>query len=154
MTIPDLPWAGGCRCGKLRFRVDQAPLMTSACHCRGCQLMSGSAYSLTVSVPSGGFAITEGKAIIGGVHGQDIRHYHCEYCLSWVYTAIEPDAGFVNVRATMLDDPHWFRPYIETQTAERLPWVTVPATRSFERFPEMTEYLALAGEFQEANGLA
>ena len=66
----DLPLEGGCRCGRVRFRVTEAPLLETVCHCRGCQQMTGSAYSTTVTVPTNGFSVTEGQAVVGGLaHG-------------------------------------------------------------------------------------
>ena len=35
---------GGCLCGKVRFRTNQAPLRTLVCHCTFCQRMTGSSY--------------------------------------------------------------------------------------------------------------
>ena len=35
---------GGCLCGKVRFRTNQAPLRTLACHCTFCQRVTGSSY--------------------------------------------------------------------------------------------------------------
>jgi hypothetical protein len=37
------------------------PLLTMACHCTGCQRMSASAFSLSVAVPSAGFAVKTGE---------------------------------------------------------------------------------------------
>ena len=54
---------------------------------------------------------------------------------------------FVNLRPTMLDDPSWFVPFIETYTDEKLPWVTTPAVHSFPQFPEMSAYEGLISEF-------
>ena len=51
-----LPWDGGCLCGQIRFRISAPPLLTAACHCAWCQKRSASAYSLTITVPTGGFA--------------------------------------------------------------------------------------------------
>lgn len=143
-----LPWDGGCRCGRLRFRVTQPPLLAMACHCTGCQSMSASAFSLSLSVPASGFEITAGDAVIGGLHGE-VRHHHCDWCKSWVFTLPPADMGFVNVRATLLDDHHWFAPYIEFFTSEKLPWAQTGAARSFARFPEMEEFPALVAEYQE-----
>ena len=42
---------------------------------------------------------------------------------------------FVNLCPTMLEDPNWFTPFIETYTSEKLPWATTPAVRGHERFP-------------------
>ena len=35
---------GGCLCGSVRFRVNQAPLRTLACHCTFCQRVTGSSF--------------------------------------------------------------------------------------------------------------
>lgn len=145
-----LPWEGGCRCGALRFEITLPPLIASVCHCRGCQLMSGSAFSTTLVIPEDGFAATAGEPVIGGLHGPDAHHKHCNYCKSWVFTTMAaPEMAFVNIRATMLDDPFWFVPFMETQTAEKLPWVVTPAVRSYERFPDVDEYETLAAEYAE-----
>ena len=35
---------GGCLCGRVRFRTNQAPTRTLACHCTFCQRMTGTSY--------------------------------------------------------------------------------------------------------------
>jgi hypothetical protein len=150
MTLPALPWTGGCRCGEIRFSITQPPLMTMACHCTGCQRMSGSAFSTSIAVPTPGFAVTQGTPVIGGLHGAQVRHHHCDRCKSWLFTRIEPDMGFVNVRATALDHAGWFVPFIETWTDEALPWATTPARYRYAGFPPADAYPALIAEFVAA----
>jgi hypothetical protein len=146
----NLPWDGGCRCGRVRLRVSAPPLVTSACHCTGCQRMSASAFSLSIAVPSSGFAVTQGEPVIGGLHG-DAHHFFCPWCMSWMFTRIEGLDDFVNLRATMLDDARWVVPFIETYTSEKLPWASTPAIRSYPRFPAIEDYPALVADFA-ANG--
>lgn len=143
-----LPWTGGCRCGRVRFAVGSPPLLTMACHCRGCQRMSASAYSLSVAVPADGFAVSEGDPVIGGLHGAT-RHYFCPHCMSWMFTRPEGIDWFVNVRATMLDDAGWFTPFMETWTGEALPWAGTPARHSYPALPPMEAYEGLLKEFAE-----
>lgn len=145
-----LPMHGGCRCGKVRFTITAPPLLTMVCHCTGCQRMTGGAYSASVAIPGPGFAVTEGETVIGGLHGDQVHHHHCDWCKSWVFTRIEPDIGFVNVRAAMLDDPSWFTPFVETYTSEAFTWAAVGAPHSFPRFPEMDAYPPLVAEFAAA----
>ena len=52
-----LPIEGHCRCGAVRMEISAPPVMTAACHCTGCQRMSGSAYSLTAMIPAEGFRV-------------------------------------------------------------------------------------------------
>lgn len=153
MPIPPFPVDGGCRCGRVRFRLSEAPWMETACHCRGCQLMSASAFSTTLIVPEAGFAVTAGETVVGGMHGDVADHHHCDWCKSWVFTRPHADLGFVNVRATLLDDATWFAPWMETQTAEKLPWAGTGADRSFPRFPEMESYQGLIAEYRAARGI-
>ncbi|HTI66223.1 MAG TPA: GFA family protein [Caulobacteraceae bacterium] len=146
-----LPQEGGCRCGQVRLRVGAPPLLTMACHCTGCQRMSSSAFSLSAAIPSEGFAVTQGEPVIGGLHGA-ARHYFCPNCMSWMFTRPEGLDWFVNLRPTMLDDPSWFSPFVETWTAEKLPWATTPAVHSFAAFPPMDAYPGLIGEYAARAG--
>ena len=148
MPIPNLPIEGGCRCGRVRLRLSEAPWSEAACHCIGCQKMTGSAFSTTIIMPSSGFALIAGDTVMGGMHGEEVHHHHCDWCKSWVFTKPAADMGFVNVRATMLDDATWFAPWMETQTAEKLPWAQTGAAVSFERFPGMDEYEGLIARYR------
>ncbi|MBS0478256.1 MAG: GFA family protein [Proteobacteria bacterium] len=147
--MPDwtLPMDGGCRCGKVRLRISKPPMMTMLCHCIGCQHMSASAFSTTIIVPTDGFAVTQGETVTGGLHGDQARHNHCDWCKSWMFTRIEPDMGFVNVRAGALDDPSWFVPFAEVYTSEALPWAIAGAPHSYEKFPPMEDYPKLIDAF-------
>jgi hypothetical protein len=129
-----LPWSGGCRCDRVRFQITAPPIGTMACHCRGCQRMSASAFSLSVLIPSAGFTVT-GDVVVGGIHGPTAKHYHCDYCKGWMFTRPTGMDQFVNVRATLLDDASWFVPFVETATSEGLPWAKTGAKHSFPNIP-------------------
>jgi hypothetical protein len=146
MSEWQLPWDGGCRCGQMRIRVSAPPLMAWACHCTGCQRMTASALSLTLTIPSEGFAITSGDPVIGGLHGPT-RHYFCPRCLSWMFTRPEGMDEIVNLRPSMLDDHEWFVPYIEVWTQEKLPWASTPAVNSFETKPKFEDYARIIEDF-------
>lgn len=147
MTKTRLPIEGSCRCGKLRIRVSQPPVMTMACHCTGCQKMSASAFSLTATIPEAGFEVIAGEPVIGGLHGTDAQHHHCDWCKSWVFTRAPVAQGFVNVRPTMLGAHDWATPFVETFTSEGLPWAKTPAKHSFREFPAIEEFGALMAEY-------
>lgn len=150
MKPPRLPLAGACRCGQVRIEVSAPPLITAACHCRGCQTMSSSAFSLTAIIPADGFRVTEGTPVIGGAHGAELHHFFCPRCMTWMFTRVEGFDGFVNVRPTLLDDHDWFVPFIETMTKEKLPWAETPARHGFEGFPPMEEFGRLMAEYAAA----
>lgn len=140
---------GGCRCGRVRFRVSGEPLITMACHCTGCQRMTASAFSLSSLYPSDAFEVTAGEAVLGGLRGA-ARHYFCPDCMSWLFTRPAGMDAFVNVRSTMFDDTRSYRPFVETYTSEKLAWATTGAVRSFASFPPEEMFPELLAEFAES----
>lgn len=143
MTV-SLPVDGACMCGQVKLRVSAPPIITMACHCKGCQKLSASAYSLTAMVPAAAFEV-EGKTQIGALHGANPYHY-CPNCLNWLYTGLS-GAPFVNVRPTMFDVPAWSTPFIESYVTEKLQWATTSARHSFAKFPEPDQYGQLMAEY-------
>ena len=71
----------------------------------------------------------------------------CPDCASWLFTRPDGMDELVNVRATLLADAAGFSPFMETWTADKLPWATTPAIHSFPGFPPMEAYPALLAEF-------
>ena len=142
-----LPREGGCLCGKVRFRITAPPLLTIACHCKGCQRLTASAFSLSAGVPADGFEVTQGDPVIGALHGEH-QHFFCDYCKSWLFNRPAGLDWFVLVRATMLDDSGGFSvPFAETASEERLPWVKTTAVHSFDGFPDVAAFGAVIEEF-------
>ena len=138
--------AGGCRCGQACSSVSGDPLITMACHCLGCQRMTGSAFSLSSLHGDDSFEIVAGEPVLGGLRG-GTRHYFCGNCMNWLFTRPEGMDAFVNIRATLLDDARSYRPFIETRTAEKLLWAVTGAAHSFERFPMAEAFPALLAQY-------
>ena len=143
----NLPIEGSCRCGEVRLRITAPPMITMACHCRGCQKMSASAFSCSAAIPSEGFEVTSGEPVIGGAHGDDTHHYHCPRCKSWLFTKPVGMDWFVNIRPTLLDDASWFFPLVETYTSTKFAWAETGAETSFEQFPPLEAYQALMDRY-------
>ncbi len=147
MNPPQSRLEGTCRCGQVRFEVSAPPVITSACHCRGCQRMASSAYSLTAIFPDTAFSVTAGEPVKGGLQGPDLDHFFCPNCKTWMFTRVAALEGLVNVRPTLLEDPAWTRPFMETMTSAKLSWVETPARYSYKGFPSPEEFGPLLEEF-------
>jgi hypothetical protein len=104
--------------------------------------MSASAFSLSLSIPADGFAVIQGEPVIGGLHGAT-RHYFCPHCMTWMFTRPEGMDWFVNLRTTMLDDPAGLAPFVETYTAEKLPFAQTGAVHAFETLPPLEAWEGL-----------
>ena len=138
--------AGACRCGQIIFEVHASPIITSACHCRGCQKMAASGFSLSALFPAESLQVTRGTPVIGGLHGPT-QHQFCSHCLSWLFTRPADNPTIISVRSSLLDQPQRYAPFIETWIREKLPWATTGATHSFERFPDPQDYGTLIAQF-------
>ena len=69
--------------------------------------------------------------------------------MTWMFTRPEGMDWFVNVRPTMLDDPSWYAPFIETWTSEKLAFAETGAPNSYEALPPMDAYEGLMKEYAE-----
>lgn len=134
-----LPLAAACMCGRVRMRINAAPLVAMACHCRGCQKLTSGPYSLTLMIPAAAFE-THGETEIGGLHRAESVHHFCAHCKNWLFTTGVAGGQFVNFRATMLDDASWVQPFIESYVTEKLPGVVSGAKFSFDQFPPPEKY--------------
>jgi hypothetical protein len=152
MSNPKYPIEGGCVCGRVRVRVSAPPLITMACHCKGCQRLSASAFSLTAMFPAAAFEVIAGETQTGALHGTS-KYAYCAHCLNWLYTA-PPGAPFVNVRPALFDIPAWSTPFIESYVSEKLPWASTPARQSFEKFPAREQYTKLLADYADWSATA
>ena len=147
MAEKTFPLKGTCRCGQTSFEISAAPLVTSACHCRGCQRMSSSAYSLSAIMAAPTFKVTSGEPVKGGLQGPEADHFFCPDCKTWMFTRIPGYDEIVNIRPTLLEDLSWSEPFIETMTSEKLPWVETPARHRYENFPPPEDFSKLMEDF-------
>jgi hypothetical protein len=53
-----LPLTGGCQCGKVRYEITEAPTLVYTCHCKDCQRLTSSAFSLGIVVAEAGFRLS------------------------------------------------------------------------------------------------
>ena len=123
----NLPQAGGCQCGKVRYEITQQPLLVYTCHCLDCQRLTGSAFSLGVVVPEGGFRLSgiEPRALQRVADsGRITTRLVCPECGSWI-TGLPRD-GLYRVRGGTLDDTSWLRPTRHIWGKRRQPWVVIP----------------------------
>lgn len=150
MALPSLPLTGACLCGAVQIRATKPPLLTLACHCRDCQKLTASAFSMTTMFPADGFTCS-GALIKGGLKSPGRDHYFCAACLNFVYSTIGVGSKRVNLRTSMLDAAPDLPPFAEIMAKDKLPWVTLPVPHSFETAPQSLDALgALMDAYADA----
>lgn len=148
MALPVPPFKGACLCGAVRLEITASPLLTLACHCRGCQKFSASAFSLTTMFPRDSVSIT-GELVQGGLGSEGKDHFFCKSCKNFVYSQIGAANDRINIRTSMLDDAASFPPFVEVMTDDKLDWVSVPVAHSYKQSPTSLEELhALMDAYQ------
>ncbi|MEN3972383.1 GFA family protein [Sphingomicrobium sp. XHP0235] len=141
-------YEGSCRCGAVRFAATGSPLVTMACHCRGCQQMTGGAFSLSSLYPWDKVEVLEGQTVRGGL-GTGPDHQHCAKCHSWLWTTPDGLEGYANVRSSQFDDAAAHRPFIEVHLSEALPGATGVAQKAFDGVPDAETFPKLFAAYAE-----
>jgi len=148
-VLPKPPFEGTCLCGSVQVSMTAPPLLTLACHCRDCQKLCASAYSLTTMFPSDSFSCS-GELIKGGLGSSGRTHYFCRSCLNFVYSQIGGADQRINLRTSVLSEAASFEPFVELMTDEKMPWADVPAVHSFSQYPEsLDELQALMDDYSK-----
>jgi hypothetical protein len=139
---PDRPLTGGCLCGAVRFEVS-APFVTAGyCHCRRCQVRTGTGSSVNGRVSVEAFAIVSGQDLVSTWHpeGGGQSKSFCSVCGSALFSG-PSDHGTVGVRLGAIHGdpgirPEW-RQWVESAAGwERIPDDGLP--RFAQRRPHQT----------------
>jgi hypothetical protein len=84
---------GSCHCGQIKYQAEVDPEKAYLCHCRDCQMLSGTAYRASVAAPSNTFRLLSGKPrdyIKTAESGRKRIQAFCPDCGTPIYsTAIE-----------------------------------------------------------------
>ncbi len=130
MTKISLPLEGGCQCGKLRYRVNQPPLMLYCCHCTNCQKISGSAFAISATIVETSFEFVTGeprKTEWQSDAGNQRYGYICGDCGTRIAHGQTPTIGMLSLRAGTFDDTSWVEPSGHIWTKSAQPWVRFKA---------------------------
>lgn len=131
---------GGCFCGRVRYRLDAAPMFVNGCHCTDCRRQTGSAFAINGVIEAAFITVLTGipsplrlRTDSGGPH--DL--YRCPRCFSPLWS----DYGVPGIRIVKLgtlDDAGAFPPQAHIYVRSKLPWVPLPeGVPAFEAYYDM-----------------
>lgn len=130
MTAPfQLPLAGGCQCGALRYEITAAPLAYYLCHCTECQRQSGSAFGGSMFVARSDLRMVSGTVKTWRRHHESGRLIDCVFCADcgtrlWHLPELRPTAAVL--KPGTLDDTSWLKPVAHIFTRSAQPWIEIP----------------------------
>ncbi|NND67763.1 MAG: GFA family protein [Halioglobus sp.] len=132
---------GGCFCGELRYEADITDALIGVCHCRDCQILSGSAFRTSCAVSPGNFKVTKGKPSHfdkTGDSGKVRRMLFCGNCGTHLCSMPleEEEDSFVSIRVASADQFSELRPMAEIFCQSKVGWLPeIGDTFQFPRMP-------------------
>jgi hypothetical protein len=116
-------WTGGCLCGAIRYRLDSEPSDAGWCHCRTCQLSSGSPAMAFASVHAGHWRLEQGEDALGTVASSSFGHRgFCTRCGTPLYMMVDHQPETVDFSIPTLDRPDVIRPEFHIFYGSRIEW--------------------------------
>jgi hypothetical protein len=130
-----LPARGSCQCGNVNYEITVEPLATYACHCRDCQKLSTSAFSVTMLLGRSGLEVLSGEltswerpTASGGV----AVCWFCPDCGNRIFSREPRDARFYSTKAR---DPRRYKRSATSSTC--LDMSGTARVAPFHRFAEI-----------------
>src|SRR5204862_5372537 len=106
MSAP-LHITGGCHCGAIRYEADVDPDRVSACHCTDCQVLTGTAFRISIRALPGSLRFLTGTPRVytkTADSGRQREQGFCEQCGSPIFaTSPGPEPRAYNIRAGTVD---------------------------------------------------
>jgi hypothetical protein len=124
-----MDYEGGCRCGRLRYRVVGKPRAVNCCHCRDCQRLTGSAFAVNAVYPTPNVELlgtdwSERDLVTDTGGGRAWRCFACGVLLFADHPAFEDALRFVRVGT--LDTGEHLAPDAHYFVRSKHPWVVIP----------------------------
>lgn len=132
------PINGACQCGGVTYQLLSEPQMVVACHCKECQKLSTSAFSITAMVNAdqvkfeGEMADWSRPADSGNISAAKF----CPGCGNRIYhyNPAEPDK--IKLKPSNLSDTSIINPVAHVWVSEKQDWYTIPeGVRVFDKQP-------------------
>ena len=132
------PITGECQCGGVKYILKAAPMMIAACHCRECQKLSTSAFSITAIVKTDTVEFTgdmqdwQRSADSGNVSAAKF----CPVCGNRIYHYNPDDMSTLKLKPSNLSDTKLIKPTAHVWLSEKQDWYQVPAgVKTFDKQP-------------------
>lgn len=124
----DYPINGSCQCGEITYQLLSAPLMIVACHCKECQKLSTSAFSITAVVHADAVEfqgrMAEWSRIADSGHVSAAKF--CPTCGNRIYHFDPAAPGKIKLKPSNLADTSIIEPTAHIWVSEKQDWYSIP----------------------------
>ena len=131
---------GGCLCGEARYLVSGYPEPRGVCHCRYCQLRTGSAFAVLAYFKPENFSLKSGQLTHYGFTSESGKQWDinfCSKCGTTIYYQLEAWGDLIGIDSGTFDPPSFFFDIAgEVFTDSKAHFLgDIKADRHFEKFP-------------------
>ena len=129
---------GGCLCGAVRYTTIGEPVGTAVCHCRYCQLNTGTAFGISVFFKQDQVTFNKGECrsyTFETESGNTITTFRCEGCGTLVYSqpSYKRLRDFVCIAGGTFDPPtFWYEVRAEVFTRSKASFCQIAAKKTHE----------------------
>lgn len=132
---------GACHCGKIAYEAEVNEKRVQICHCRDCQILTGTVFRAAIPVPPENFSLVRGEPKIYlkvADSGSRRKHAFCGDCGAPVYRMPTDNTPNYSLRIGGLNQAHELaKPIRQIWTKRRLGWI-----REIGDIPEFEEQSA------------
>jgi hypothetical protein len=128
MSDVQYPIKGACQCGGVTYELLAAPSLVAACHCKECQKLSTSAFSITAMVDADHLSIQgamqewQRLADSGNVSAAKF----CPTCGNRIYHYNPADPQKLKLKVSNLEDTRLIQPTVHIWVSEKQDWFQIP----------------------------
>lgn len=122
------PISGSCQCGLVTYQLLEPPLRVVACHCKECQKLSTSAFSITAIVKTDSVKF-EGElkdwsrlSDSGNINAAKF----CPTCGNRIYHFNPNEPDKIKLKPSNLSDTRIIEPTAHLWVSEKQAWIKIP----------------------------
>ncbi len=138
MSETEFPIEGSCQCGRVRYKLLKKPDTMYACHCKACQKLSTSAFSITAFVKAEDFEV-EGEMNEWGRLADSGNKNHAKFCPTCgnrIYHFNPDKPEMIKLKPASMDDTSWIKPSAHIWLCEKQDWFEAPKdTPQYDKQP-------------------
>jgi hypothetical protein len=110
-------------CGTVRYELQSEPFDCGWCHCRTCQLSSGTPAQAFASLKRGDWVPTSGGGSVRMIRSSSFgQRYFCGECGTPLYVTVDHQPETLDFSVVTLDDPEAFPPEYHIFWSSRINW--------------------------------
>jgi hypothetical protein len=128
VTEIKFPIKGACQCGQVTYQLLATPFLVAACHCRQCQKLSTSAFSITAMVNAADInisgAMKEWQRLSD--NGNTNIAKFCVKCGNRIYHYNPEQPDKIKLKPSTLFDTRVIKPTMHIWVSEKQDWFNLP----------------------------